>query len=47
MVYAYVKCEEKEKRLRELYNEFETEVREYKDLSIRKPGCAYCCIHFV
>ena len=46
MVYAYVKCEEKEKRLRKLYNEFETEVREYKELSICKPGCAYCCIHF-
>ena len=38
--------EKKKKRLRELYNRFETEVREYKKLAVCKPGCAYCCTHF-
>ena len=38
--------EEKKTRLREIYNRFETEVREYKKSAVCKPGCAYCCIHF-
>jgi len=37
---------EKEKRLIELYDEFETHALEYKEKAICKPGCAYCCIHF-
>jgi len=37
---------EKEKRLIELYVEFETQALQYKEKAICKPGCAYCCIHF-
>ena len=45
-VSGYVHFEKKKKRLRELYNRFETEAREYKKPAVCKPGCAYCCTHF-
>jgi Fe-S-cluster containining protein len=38
-------ADQKEK-LKEIYNQFEIEVYEFKKKAICKAGCAYCCTHF-
>jgi Fe-S-cluster containining protein len=43
---VHVTFDEKKKRLKEIYDNFETEVKKYKESAVCRPGCAFCCIHF-
>ena len=36
----------KKDQLKRIYDDYETESRQFKEGAICKAGCAFCCIHF-